>query len=233
MPLTRRDMLKAVALAPALAATVRPAAAAGGIRLYPSLATPRWWTGPPLVPDTWTYGSPISMGATLAPDGSTAFQDLRNTPRLGPFTRAYFQMSTPPLTTSHRLDGTVSAAIHALEGNRRIDAVLALQVVVYAPDSSVRGVALPVSADAMEFTLNAPARTRIASAWPLTPIDCEAGDVVVTTLGVAADNQTRSLAYLVGFSVFANQAVDILTVNAAPAANTWVEFSNLLPLVWP
>jgi hypothetical protein len=231
MRMTRRDALKAVAVAPFLG---REAAvlAAGGTRLYCTSASPRWWTAEPLVPGTWTLGVAASLGAVPYADTVTSFPDDRNVARHGVFTRAYLQLSLPPLAAPTTLSGTIGAAIHASQWHRKINGVLALQVVVHQPDTTVRGVALPITADNAQLPL-AERRTRIVSGWPLSPVACQAGDVVVVNIGIAANNQSKSIVQSIGFHVYGNQAVDITTNNSTAAGNTWVEFSSLLPLVWP
>jgi hypothetical protein len=241
MKLTRRDALKiAAAAVPSLAAAKAPApyppiVTSGGIRLYPNgqlVSSPAgwvpWWTPEPI------YGwdlphdnvpSAVSLGATRVPDGSTTIVDLRNTPLYGPFTRAYFQFSTPPLAGAQTLNGVVSAVIHATQANRRINAVLAVQVVVHRPDTTVRGVALPVTLDSYPFTEGDPPRSRAAQNWPLTSVACEDGDIIAINVGLYANNQTRSLGQGVGFALYANQPADVSRLNDPQLANTWVEFS--------
>ena len=243
MKLTRRDALKMAAGGPSLAAAKIPPAlppivTGGGIRLYPTAKLvpdagghlTQWWTTEPVygwnLPQVDPFiPSVVSLGASLAPDGETAFQDTRNTPFYGSFTRAYFQFSTRPLNGPQSLDGVVSAAIHAVEAQKRIDAVLALQVVVHQPDSSVRGVALPLTLDTFEFTVGTQPKSRAAQNWPLSPIACEDGDVIAINVGLSANNQTNLLAWLVGFSLDASQSVDIGRLDDPQPGNTWVEFS--------
>lgn len=256
MKVTRRDVLKIAAAAPSLGASnvqrsLPPIVTSGGIRLYPTAkvtldsagkALPPWWTTEPVygwnLPKVNSSGqllipSVVSLGATLDPDGETMFQDTRNTPFYGPFTRGYFQFSTPPLRGPQTLDGVVSAAIHAVEYHRRIDAVFALQVVVHDPGTAVRGVALPVTRDALEFPLDNPPKSRAAQNWPLNPVECQDGDIIAVNVGIYADNQTNSLAYGVGFSLYASQSIDISRLDDPQVANTWVEFSAPLTFQLP
>jgi hypothetical protein len=149
MRVSRREALTIAAAVPALGAAkapppLPPIVTSGGIRLYPTWASPQWWTTEPVT--GWDLPHIVSLGASLSPDGATAIQDTRNTPLQGPFTRTYFQFSTRPLNGAQSLDGVFSAAFHAIEWHRRHDAVLAVQVVVHRPDTTVRGVALPPSA---------------------------------------------------------------------------------------
>jgi len=247
MAVTRRDALKALSMAPALAAapvtTGTPIVSpAGGTRLYPSWTSPPGWAPQPILNKTWTspslvnqpVGYPISSGfvslyASTSRDGATSFTDTRNTPTLGPFTRAYFQMATRPLASAVNLSGSVGAAIHCIEWHRKHDAVLALQVVVHHADQSAAEV-LRVTRDTNEFTLGNPATTRAAVAWPIATYVCAAGDVIAINIGIYCDNQSKLLAEEVGFHIYANQAQDIAFLDSSALANTWVDFSTLLPL---
>jgi hypothetical protein len=148
-----------------------------------------------------------------------------HTPRFGPFTRAYFQFSTPPLNGAQSLDGVFSAAFHAIEVNRHINAFLALQVVVHRPDTSVRGVAMPVTADVLEFTVAYPPKSRAAQNWALAPVACEDGDVIAINVGIAANNQLNNLAQIVGFFLVASEPADISLLDDSQFANSWMEFS--------
>jgi hypothetical protein len=124
----------------------------------------------------------------------------------------------------------VSAAIHCIEGDSRVNAVLALQVVVHGPGGVVRGVALPVSQDTLEFPVGYPAKSRAAQNWPLTAVDYSDGDVIAINIGIAANNQTHALGYIVGFDVYEDQLLsgDISWLDDPQLANTWVEFSPAL-----
>jgi hypothetical protein len=241
MRVTRRDALKLTAAAAALGAvatngtarleaakapTMPPIDVNGGTRLYPSWDATQWWTTEPVT--GWDLGHIVSLGATLAPDGATSIQDTRNTPLHGPFTRAYFQLSTRPLNGAQSLSGVVSAAVHCIEWHRRIDATLALQVVVHQPDKSVRGIALPLTVDSLEFTLGNPPKSRAAQNWQLTPVACEHGDVIAINLGIFADNQSNLLAQGVGVWVYASEAADISRIEDPAIANSWVDFSASL-----
>jgi len=199
-----------------------------GTRLYPTWAPAQWWTTEPV--EGWDVKNVVSLGAALAADGATQVYDARNTPREGMFTRAYFQFSTPPLQGAQTLEGVVSAAIHCIEWHRRIDATLALQVVVHGPDGIRRGVALPVTHDTMEFTLGAPPKSRAAQNWPLTSVACQDGDVIAMNVGIYADNQSGTLAQMVGFSLDVSEGSggDIARLDDAQLGNTWVDFSTLL-----
>jgi hypothetical protein len=250
MAVTRRDALKALSMAPALAAApvtsgtpiVPPA---GGTRLYPSWASPQWWTAQPIINKTWTYpslpnqpagfpvtGGLVSLGASIVRDDATSLHDTRNTPTLGPFTRAYFQMATRPLLNVVTLSGSVSAAIHCIEWHRKHDAVLALQVVVHrdTPTGPSAAEVLRVTRDTNEFTLGNPPTTRAAVAWPIAPYACVENDVIAINIGIYCDNQSKLLAEEVGFHIYANQAQDITFLDSSALANTWVDFSTLLPL---
>jgi hypothetical protein len=169
----------------------------------------------------------VSLGASLTADGATMIYDARNTPREGMFTRAYFQCSTPPLQGDQTLEGVVSAAIHCIEWHRRIDATLALQIVVHRPDTTVRGVALQVTRDTLEFTVGNPPTARAAQNWPLVAVPCLHGDVIAINLGIHADNQTGTLAQMVGFSLDGSEPVDIERLDDPQLGNTWVEFSKV------
>jgi hypothetical protein len=241
MRVTRRDALKLTATATALGAVATRATArleaakappmppivtSGGIRLYPSWDAIQWWATEPVT--GWDLGHIVSLGATLAPDGATSIQDTRNTPLHGQFTRAYFQLSTRPLSGAQSLSGVVSAAVHCIEWHRRIDARLAMQVVVHRPDTTVRGIALPLTVDSLEFTLGNPPKSRAAQNWQLTPVSCEDGDVIAINLGIFADNQSNLLAQGVGVWVYASEAADISRVEDPAIANSWVEFSEQL-----
>jgi len=243
MSVTRRELLTLAATMPAVMAaakgspTLQPIVVDRGTRLYPTWDESHWWTTQPIADDgAWTYRHAVSLGASPNRDGATAIRDLRNTPRLGVFTRTYFQFTTPPLDGPHTLDGVVSAAIHAAQHHRRLGARLALQVVVHKPDTSVRGVALPLRTDLSVFTYDDPAKTRAARNWALVApaIECEDGDVIAINLGLLVDNQTRSLGYLVGFDLYDNQegengeGRDIAFLDDSALANTWVEFSSVL-----
>ena len=259
MALSRRDALKAlgtsslVTMASTAQAAPRgdrgptPIVTPGGTRWYPAWGTPKFWATEPLLNGTWTFpqvpgvnGAPPpelvqnavnSLAATTVADEATALQDVRNTPAHGIFTRAYFQISTPPLALASPqwLDGTVSAAFHCVQWHRRIGGRLALQVVVHRADGSVRGVALPVRYDGLAFTVGTPARTRAAVGWPLTPVLCEDGDVIAVNVGIYADNQTRTLAQGVGFYVYASHETDIAAIDTDELGNSWVEFERALP----
>jgi hypothetical protein len=247
MAVTRRDALKALSMAPALAAApvttgtpiVPPA---GGTRLYPSWASSQWWTPQPIINKTWTYpslanqpagipvtGGLVSLGASTVRDGATSLHDTRNTPTLGPFTRAYFQMATRPLANGVTLSGSVSAAIHCIEWHRKHDAVLALQVVVHRGNQFAAEV-LQVTQDTNEFTLGNPPTTRAAVGWPIAPFECDANDVIAINIGIYCNNQSKLLAEEVGFHIYANQAQDIAFLDSSALANTWVDFST--PLVF-
>jgi hypothetical protein len=240
MRVTRRDMLKVAAAMPVVVAakgspSLQPIVVDGGTRLYPTWDESHWWTTQPIPDDdTWTYRHAVSLGASPARDGATAIVDLRNTPRLGVFTRAYFQFATPPLDGPQTLDGVVSAAIHAVQHHRRLGSRLALQVLVHRPDSTVRGVALPLRADMSVFTSENPPKTRAAQNWALQEVHCQDGDVIAINLGLTVDNQSRSLAYLVGFNLYDNQeddngaGLDIRFLDDSTLGNTWVEFSSEL-----
>jgi hypothetical protein len=234
MSLTRRDVLRLAAAMPAVGAatkapTLQPIVVDRATRLYPTWDESHWWTTEPIPLDTWTLPHAVSLGASPVRDGATVIQDFRNAPRLGVFTRAYFQFSTPPLDGPQTLDGVVSAAIHAAQHDRRLGARLALQVVVHRADTSVRDIALPVRADVSIFTYSDPARTRAAQNWALRPVECDDGDVIAINLGLVADNQSRSLGNLVGFALYENQGgVDIGFVDDSALGNSWVEFSSEL-----
>ncbi len=228
MKVGRRDALKIAAAVSSLGAAKAPPppppiVTSGGVRLYPTWDPVQWWTTEPV--SGWDLPHIVSLGASLAPDGATTIQDTRNTPLHGPFTRAYFQFSTRPLNGAQSLDGVFSAALHAIEWHRRIDAVLALQVVVHRPDTSVRGVALALTTDTLEFTLGDPPKSRAAQNWALAPVACQDGDVIAINVGIAANNQSNTLAQTVGFFLFASEAADISRLDDPMLANSWVEFS--------
>jgi hypothetical protein len=246
---TRRDTLKVLGAASALAAATKaqaapparppePIATSGGTRLYPTWASPRWWSDQKIANGTWTLpadpslppmelvsGGYSSLGASAVPDGATGIQDVRNTPRHGVFTRAYLQLVTPPLQGPQTLNGTVSMAIHCVEWHRRINAVLALQVAVHRSDGALRALALPVSTDTNEFTLGTPARTRAIVGLPLTEVGCQDGDTLAINIGIWANNESRTLAQGVGFYVYASQTGPIAYIDTDALGNTWVEFS--------
>lgn len=232
MRVTRRDALKLTAAAASLGAAkappMPPIVTSGGTRLYPSWDATHWWDSEPVT--GWDFPHVVSLGATLAPDAATSIQDTRNTPLHGPFTRAYFQLSTRPLDGAQTLSGVVSAAVHCIEWHRRIDAKLALQVVVHGQDTTVRGIALPLTVDSLEFTLGNPPKSRAAQNWQLTSVSCQHGDVVAINLGIFADNQSNLLAQGVGVWVYASESADINRVDDPTIANSWVEFSA--PLVF-
>jgi hypothetical protein len=262
MALTRRDALKTlgalslVGSAAPLAAGPRsgptPIVTAGGTRLYPAWPTPGgtapWWTAQPLLNGSWTvpqdttttpspqylFDAVPSLGAGGVADTPGGLQDVRNTPRHGEFTRAYLQFATRPLAAAVTLDGTVSAAVHCLQWHRRINGRLALQVVVHDAAGNLRAVALPVTADTQAFTLGTPARTRAAINWPVTPVECQIGDVIAVTLGILADNQTRTLAQGVGLYLYSRltpPVTDIAAVDTDAVGRSWVEFSAALAFV--
>ena len=231
MSVTRREVLKLAAAMPAVGtgpkgSTPQPIVVDRATRLYPTWDESHWWTTQPVPDETWTFPHTVSLGASPVRDGATMIQDLRNTPRLGVFTRAYFQFATPPLDGPQTLSGVVSAAIHATQHHRKHGARLALQVVVHRADTSVRAIALPVRADLSIFTYQDPAKSRAAQNWALQTVECEDGDVIAINLGLSADNQSRSLAYMVGFALSDNQGDDIGFVDDGQPANTWVEFST-------
>jgi hypothetical protein len=237
MRVTRRDVIRLAAAAPILGAAknpspLQPIVTSGGTRLYPTGAQPQWWTTEPV--SGWTYPTAkqtpdfVSLGAGLTPDRATTIQNVRNTPQLGAFTRAYFQWSTRPLHGNQTLGGVVSAAILCSQGNHRIDATLAVQVVVHGPDGGVRGVALQVSQDTLEFPVDDPAKSRAAQNWPLAAVDCLDGDVIAINVGLGANNQTHYLAYGIGFFVYEDQLTDIGFLDDPQLANPWVEFSTPL-----
>jgi len=132
------------------------------------------------------------------------------------------QFSTRPLNGAQSLDGVFSAAFHAIE---RHDAVLAVQVVVHRPDTTVRGVALPLTADTFEFALGDPPKSRAAQNWPLAPVACQDGDVIAINVGIAANNQSNTLAQSIGFSVYASAVADLSRLDDPQIANSWLEFS--------
>jgi hypothetical protein len=262
MPLTRRDALKALGVAALLGAPSRtdagprsgptPIVTSGATRLYPAWPVPGgpapWWAPQPLLNGTWTVpqdtttpvpeyleGALSSFGAGRAAETPGGLQDVRNTPRHGVFSRAYFQLATPPLAEPCSLSGTVSAAFHCLQWHRRINARLALQVVVHDAAGNRRAVALPVTADAQPFTVGTPARTRAAVEWPLAQaVACAAGDVIVVNVGILADNQTRTLAQGVGFYLYSEltPAVDdIAFLDTDLLGRSWVELSAPLTFV--
>ena len=225
MKVSRRDALKIAAAVPSLGAAKAPPpiVTSGGVRLYPTWDPIHWWTTEPV--EGWDLPHIVSLGASLTPDGATAVDDLRNTPQFGPFTRAYFQFSTPPLNGAQSLDGVFSAAFHAIEVNRHINAFLALQVVVHRADTSVRGVPLPVTTDMLEFTVGYPPKSRAAQNWQLAPVACEDGDVIAINVGIAANNQLNNLAQAVGFLLIASDPADISRLDDSQFANSWMEFS--------
>jgi len=228
MRVSRRKALTIAAAIPALGAAkapppLPPIVTSGGVRLYPTWASPQWWTTEPVT--GWDLPHIVSLGASLSPDGATAIQDTRNTPLQGPFTRTYFQFSTRPLNGAQSLDGVFSAAFHAIEWHRRHDAVLAVQVVVHRPDTTVRGVALPLTVDTFEFALGDPPKSRAAQNWPLAPVACQDGDVIAINVGIAANNQSNTLAQSIGFSVYASAAADLSRLDDPQIANSWLEFS--------
>lgn len=252
MAVTRRQSLKVLGGASLLAAA-SPAAAAppsspvpivtsGGTRLYPTNAAAQWWTPLPIINGSWTLpqivppsGPPPefvvtgfpTMGASLVPDGSTLAQDTRNAPRHGVFTRMYQQLVTRPLQ-AQTLGGTVSLAIHGVATHRKLTVMVALQVVVHAPDGTVRAVALPVTAGTEKFVTEPPARTRALLGAPLSTVACDAGDVIAINIGIWANNETRSLAPGIGLDFYANKPTDIAYLDVATLGNTWVEFSAAL-----
>jgi hypothetical protein len=250
-PVTRRESLRMLG-GIALLAAASPAAGApppntprqivtpGGTRLYPTGADTQWWTPQTIINGSWTLPQVLpsaenppgyvgsgfpTMGASLAADGDTLVQDLRNTPRHGVFTRMYQQLVTRPLLGAQRLEGTLSLAVHAVQFHRKINAVLAAQVVVHAPDRTARGVALEVTSGNEAFPVGSPARTRALVALPLLPVECEGGDVIAINVGLWANNESRSLGQGVGLLFHANQASDIAFVDTAALGNSWVEFS--------
>ena len=250
MTLTRRESLKILGTASLLAAA-SPAAAAppsgpvpivttGGTRLYPNNNADQWWEPQPIINGSWTLPTVVppsgpppeyvltgfpTMGASLEPDGATMTQDIRNAPRHGVFTRMYQQLVTRQLQGAQTLAGTVSIAIHAYQGHRRLNAVLALQVVVHASDASPRSVALPVTAASEKFTSETPPRTRALVGAPLSTVACQDGDVIAVNVGIWANNETRSLAPGIGLYFYANRETDIGYLDSTAFGNTWVEFS--------
>ena len=245
MSVTRRDLIRFAATAPILVASRVVDAAkkppplpaitcTHGTRLHPCWASTKWWTTEPVLEGTWDVPGIMSLGASLATDNQTTISAEWNTPREGMFTRPYFQFSTPPLQAPQGLQGVqtlfgvVSAAIHCTEAHRRINATLALQIVVHRPDKTLRGVALPLSYDTLEFTVGDPPTTRAARDWPLTGVACLDGDVIAINLGIRADNQTGTLARTVGFSIHESELSDIVNFNDPALGNTWVDFSTLL-----
>ena len=253
MRVTRRDFITLAAAAPMLGAAkvppMPPIVASHGTRLYPTwwcdpndLSCPWWttqpvcgWTYPNQTPslDVWSIGAgpnPVIPRVNNVPVTRTSITDIRNTPQQGAFTRAYFQLCTPPLKEAQTLTGVVSVAIHCVEGDSRVNAVLALQVVVHGSDGMVRGVALPVSQDTLEFPAGYPVKSRAAQNWPLTAVNCSDGDVIAINIGIAANNQTHSLGYIVGFDVYEDQppSGDISRLDDPQLANTWVDFSTAL-----
>lgn len=231
MRVTRRDALTLTAAAAATLGAAKPPSmppiiTGDGTRLYPSWNATKWWTTEPL--EGWDLGHAVSLGATVAPDGATSIQDTRNTPLHGPFTRTYFQLSTRPLKGAQLLSGVVSAACHCIEWHRHIDAKLALQIVVHRNDTSVRGIALPLTADNLEFTLGNPPKSRAAQNWQLSPVPCEDGDVIAINIGISADNHSNLLAQGIGVWLYASQAADIGRVDDPAVLNSWVEFSTQL-----
>jgi hypothetical protein len=252
-PVTRRESLRVLggitllgAASPAAGAppnTPRPIVTTGDTRLYPTSADTQWWTPQTIINGSWMLPQVVpsaenppgyvpggfpTMGASHTADGETLIQDLRNTPRHGVFTRMYQQLVTRPLLGAQTLEGTVSLAVHAVQWHRKINAVLALQVVVHAPDRTARGVALEVTTGTEAFTVGTPARTRALVALPLTPVECEGGDVIAINVGLWANNESRSLAQGVGLLFHANQASDIAFIDTAALGNSWVEFSASL-----
>ena len=253
MTLTRRESLKVLGAASLLAAA-SPAAAAppsgpveivvpvGGLRLYPSNGGAPWWTPQPILNGSWTlpqvvppFGQPPeyvltgfpSMGTTSGdPDGATLTQDIRNAPRHGVFTRMYQQLVTRPLQGTQTLGGTISIAVHAYQAHRKLNAALALQVVVHASDGTKRGIALPVTAASEKFTSDTPPRTRALLGVPLSNVACQDGDVIAINVGIWANNETRSLAPGIGLYFYANQETDIGYLDSTAFANTWVHFST-------
>ena len=233
MKVNRREALKVAAAIPGLGGAkapppLPPIVSSGGVRLYPTWQSPQWWTTEPV--SGWDLPHIVSLGAALSPDGATAIQDTRNTPLYGQFTRTYFQFATRPLNGAQSLDGVFSAALHAIEWHRRHDAVLAVQIVVHRPDTTVRAVALPLTFDAFEFALGDPPRSRAAQNWPLAPVACGDGDVIAINVGIAVNNQSNTLAQSIGFSVYANEAADLSRLDDPQRANSWLEFSA--PLIF-
>ena len=231
MRVSRREALKIAAAVPGLGAAkgpppLPPIVTSGGVRLYPTWAAVQWWATQPV--SGWDLPHIVSLGASLSPDGATAIQDVRNTPLHGPFTRAYFQCSTPPLNGAQPLDGVFSAAFHAIEWHRKHDAVLAVQVVVHRPDTTIRAVALPLTVDTFEFSFGDPPRSRAAQNWPLAPVACQDGDVIAINVGIAANNQSNTLAQSIGLSAYASAAADLNRLDDPQIANSWLEFSAAL-----
>jgi hypothetical protein len=56
------------------------------------------------------------------------------------------------------------------------------------------------------------------------------GDVIAINVGIAANNQSNTLAQTVGFSVYASEAADISRLDDPQLANSWMEFSA--PLIF-
>ena len=261
MPLTRRDALKALGAGALVGAPAASAAApprgptaivtSGATRLYPAWPVPDgpapWWQAQPLINGTWTLPqdttTPVpeyledaipSLGAGRTSDTPGGLMDVRNTPRLGVFSRAYFQLATRPLAQPCTLSGSVSAAFHCLQWHRRVNGRLALQVVVHDAAGNCRGVALPVTADTQAFTVGTPARTRAAMAWPLAPVSCTPGDVIVVNVGVLADNDTRTVTQGVGFYVYGQfdpALADIGFLDTDALGRSWVEFTPPMTFV--
>jgi hypothetical protein len=59
-------------------------------------------------------------------------------------------------------------------------------------------------------------------------VECLDGDVIAINIGLWANNETRSLAYMVGYHFYASEETDIAHVDTSSLGNTWVEFSAAL-----
>jgi hypothetical protein len=58
---------------------------------------------------------------------------------------------------------------------------------------------LRLTFDTFEFALGNPPRSRAAQNWPLAPVVCGDGDVIAIKVGIAANNQSNTLAESIGF----------------------------------
>ena len=65
---------------------------------------------------------------------------------------------------------------------------------------------------------------------PLAPVVCGDGDVIAIKVGIAANNQSNTLAESIGFSVHGSEAADLSRLDDPQRANSWFEFSA--PLIF-
>lgn len=57
--------------------------------------------------------------------------------------------------------------------------------------------------------------------------------MIASNIGIAANNQSNTLAQSIGFSVYASEAADLSRLDDPQRTNSWLAFSAPLSFYWP